>query len=352
MVTAFNAEGPGQLEAKVGRRAVPVSGESNATVVNVLALACPGLALIGMVLLGLAWRGWPADAGGLPRAGIFAALGVGVFSLLPLVMPGWLFMALFAMASRRSSTSSRSEASNTGAIGSASARSPPDSPEAQAALERYKVGRTGPVFYDPANPKEAVLERDAPASAAVMYGIAAGVMLVGGAIVVAFTRASDVVAWLQPWFPPGAFVPGVLFFVAAGVLTTLFLVSSLRRSLASARWPTTTGKVLSSIAEPYRSFSSGTCGTTVEVWSPVVGYTYRVAGQEYHGSRIAFGADVAASREFAQAITARYPAGSEVIVNFDPHNPSFALLEPRVAFAWWTLLLTVAFFAAAWFFSR
>jgi uncharacterized membrane protein len=40
-----------------------------------------------------------------------------------------------------------------------------------------------------------------------------------------------------------------------------------------------------------------------------------------------------------------------VTVHFDPANPSFAVLEPRVAFAWTTLLLTIAFFAAALFFS-
>jgi hypothetical protein len=227
----------------------------------------------------------------------------------------------------------------------------PDSPEAKAALERYKVGRTGPVFYNPANPEEAVLERDAPASPAVMYGIAAGVMLVGLAIVVTFTQARQLVDWLQPWFPPGAFVPGVLFFTAAGLLVALFLVSSLRRSLESARWPTVAGRILSSVAEEHRSFGAGGRGQTVTVWSPVVEYSYRIEGRDYHGSRIAFGADVAGSRDFAEAIAARYPAGSAVTVHYDPGNPAFAVLEPHVAFAWWTLFLAAGFLAAAWFFS-
>ena len=87
------------------------------------------------------------------------------------------------------------------------------------------------------------------------------------------------------------------------------------------------------------------------VWSPVVEYVYRVDGRDYHGTRLALGADVAASRDFAEATVARYPAGREVTVHFDPANPSFAVLEARIAFAWLTLLLTVAFFAAALFFS-
>jgi hypothetical protein len=349
----------------------------------------------------LGWRDWPADARGLAREGVFAALGVVAFGVLPLVMPGWLFMALFAMAipsviagvivyKMREVRRAASWPSAQGRIVRSRTRSvhrqrsgeatkvanlpdieyafsvggveyrghrigigeiAADSPEAQGVLERYKVGRTGPVFYNPANPQEAVLERGAPASPAVMYGIAAGVMLIGGAIVVTFTRAHDVILWLQPWFPPGAFLPGVLFFAVAGLLMTLFLIANLRLSLASARWPTTTGKILSSVAEGHGTLASGGRGQAGTVWSPVVEYSYQVAGRDYHGSRIAFGGDVSGSRDFAQGIAARYPAGSAVTVHFDPDNPSFAVLEPRVAFAWVTLVLTVGFFAAAWFFA-
>ncbi len=89
----------------------------------------------------------------------------------------------------------------------------------------------------------------------------------------------------------------------------------------------------------------------MEVWSPVVEYAYRVDGRDHHGARIAFGAEVAGGRALAEATTARYPKGSAVTVHYDPANPAFAVLEPRVAFAWSTFLVTVAFFAAAVFFS-
>jgi hypothetical protein len=40
-----------------------------------------------------------------------------------------------------------------------------------------------------------------------------------------------------------------------------------------------------------------------------------------------------------------------VTVHYDPANPSQATLETRIAFAWWSLLIALAFFAAALFFS-
>jgi hypothetical protein len=225
------------------------------------------------------------------------------------------------------------------------------SPQAEAAPERYRVGRTGPVFYNPDKPEEAVLERDPPARPAVVYGIATGVMLVSLSVVVAFTRAVEIIDWLQPYFPQGALVQGVLFCTAAGLLMTLFLVSDRRTAMTAARWPTTTGTILSSIAESHRTLVPGGRGQTAILWSPVVEYNYRVQGRDYHGSRLAFGGDVSGPRHVAEAIVARYPAGREVSVHFDPANPSFAVLEARVAFAWPTFMIAAAFFAAALFFS-
>jgi hypothetical protein len=401
IVDAFNAEGPGRLDVGVPRRAEPLPNSASAAVLAILAYGAPVLGLAGIALLWRGWRDWPADAKGTPRSAVFGALGVCVMGILPFAMPAWVFMALFAMAIpiavagkivykmrevRRAalwpSAQGRIVHSRMRAVQrqqgdhATTVSNVPDieyvysvggveytghrisigdvaagSPQAEAALDRYRVGRTGPVFFNPENPEDAILERDPPARPAVVYGVAAAVMLVGLAVVVAFTRAVEIVDWLQPYFPPGAVVQGVLFFTAAGLLTTLFFVSDMRRAVTAARWPTMTGTILSSIAESHRSLVPGGRGQTVIQWSPVVEYSYRVQGRDYHGSRLAFGADVAGPRDFAEAIVARYPAGREVTVHFNPANPSFAVLEPRVAFAWPILILTIAFFAAALFFS-
>ena len=403
IVAAFNAEGPGNLSVSVPRRAHPVAGPTTAAVGTILAWGAPVLGLVGVALLWIGWRNWPAGAtvSSMPRAAAFGAIGVAALGVAPFLMPGWVFMALFALlipgaiagialykmqevrrASYWPSAQGRivrsgmravrhrhaGEATTVGntpdveyafSVGGVEYRGhrisigeiPAGSPQAEATVDRYRVGRTGPVFYNPEDPKEAVLERDPPAPAMVVYGIAAGVMLVGLAVVVTFTRASEIIAWLEPYFPTGAVVQGVLFCAAAGLLLSLFLISNRRTAMAAARWPTTTGTILSSVAEARRTLVPSGRGQTVTVWSPVVEYSYRAQGRDYHGTRLAFGADVAGAQALAEETVARYPVGREVTVHFDPANPAFAVLEPRVTFAWPTLLLTIAFFAAALFFS-
>ena len=60
----------------------------------------------------------------------------------------------------------------------------PGSVEVQQALERYRVGATVPVYYNPANPTESVLERELPKHFAVAWVFVAvlAVVLVGGAL--------------------------------------------------------------------------------------------------------------------------------------------------------------------------
>jgi hypothetical protein len=176
-------------------------------------------------------------------------------------------------------------------------------------------------------------------------------MLAGIAVVVAFTQAVAIIQWLQPYFPPGAVVQGVLFFAAAGLVTLMFLISERRTATAATRWPTATGTILSSVVESHRTLAANKRSQSVVVWSPVVEYSYRVLDRDYHGSRVAFGAAAAGARALAERTVARYPVGQTVAVHFNPSNPSFAVLEPRVAFNWTTLLITVALFAAAIFFS-
>jgi hypothetical protein len=95
----------------------------------------------------------------------------------------------------------------------------------------------------------------------------------------------------------------------------------------------------------------GRGGQTMEVWSPLVEFGYRVGERNYHGARVAFGPAVAGGRALAVQTCARYPAGSTVTVYYDPANPSSSVLETRMAFAWQSLAVIAGFFAAALFFS-
>jgi hypothetical protein len=293
LAASFDATGAGRLETEVGQRAYPVS---DATSDMVRKLTMGGALLIGVLAVLLAWRVWRPlrTAHKLPPwAGI--VLTVGLFlPVAPILMPGWLVAAAFAMmiptsiagvivykmeevrrAARWPSVQGRILRSRLRAVDTKTSEGSrgrgnvpdiryafsvdgvdyrgkrvgigeimPDTPEVEAALERYQVGRTGPVFYNPDNPGEAVLDRDPPASPRTMYAIAAGVMLVGLAIVVAFTVLGDIVEWLQPHFPPRAFIPGFLFFLVCGLLSGAIMIANIAVAQRAARWPTTSGTVI------------------------------------------------------------------------------------------------------------
>jgi hypothetical protein len=398
----FDSAGDSKLEVSVPSRAYP---EDNAATTRARTAIMYGAPVAGSLAIGLfvmAWRqGRRAGVIPLPAGAGFIIAAVAFFWIALTVLPGWLFMAVFAMmiptsiagmivykmnevrrASRWPSAQGRIVRSRTRTVttkqsdGSSARGNLPDieyafsvdgteyrstrisigeilpnTPEVEAALERYQVGRTGPVFYNPANPREAVLEREAPASSSVMYAIAGGVMVVGLAVVVAFTRLSDIIEWLQPHFPPGAVVHAFLFFLACGLVTSLILISNLAEARSAWRWPAANGTVITSRAEERRELVPRGSGQTITVWSPLVEYTYRVGDREYHGTRIAFGPLVSGGRELAESQLVPYPVGASVTVHHDPANPSSSVLQPRIAFAWPSLLITLGFFAAAFFFS-
>jgi hypothetical protein len=402
IATAFDASGGKTLSIDSARVAHAVPNGTSDKVSTALTFGAPLLGLLAVGLFVVAWRqGRASGAIGAPDGtGYFVALSVGVPIAIS-VMPGWLFMALFAMAipgsiavaivvkmqqvrrasrwpsapgrivrsqTRRAKTAKSDSAPSVGNLPDVAyvytvdgvehrgtrisiGEFKPDSPEVEAALQRYQVGRTGPVFYNPDKPAEAVLERNPPASPLVMYGFAGGVVLIGLLIVFGFTRAHDIIQWLQPHFPPGAIVHGFLFFAAAGLISALVVLSDLAETQAARRWPAVPGTVLSSRAEGHSTLVSGGGSQTATVWSPLVEYSFRVGERTYHGSRIAFGPEVAGGRAMADAVVARYPEGSPVTVHYDPSNPAHATLETNLAFRWVALVVPLACFALALFFS-
>jgi len=402
LAASFDAAGRGKLETEVGQRAFAASDATSDVAARLSVAVAVVLGLLAAFFSRRAWRQMLA-AGNTrlpPWAGMVVAVGV-LLPVAPIVLPGWLLAAAFAMmipstiagvivykmgevrrAARWPSAQGRIVRSGLRTVDSRTAEGargrgnvpdvryvfsvdgveyrgkrigigeiPPDSPGVEAALELYRVGRTGPVYYNPDNPGEAVLERDPPASPRTMYAIAAGVMLVGFAVVGTFSGLGEIVQWLQPHFPPGAFIPGFLFFLACGLLAGVMMIASLATAQVAARWPTTPGSVITSRVESRREPTGGGASRTMVVWSPLVEYVYRVGAREYHGTRIGFGPTVSAGRDLAEAIVARYPEKATVTVHYHPANPSQATLETHVAHGWIGLVFVLVSFAAALFFS-
>jgi hypothetical protein len=110
------------------------------------------------------------------------------------------------------------------------------------------------------------------------------------------------------------------------------LVATQRKMKAVQSWSATLGAVSNSFVERRRSSKGGSTSY------PVVHYSYQVNGEGYLGRKIAPGMEVGGSG--AGSVVSRYPAGAQVMVFYDPENPSDAVLE-RKAHAQWVLWLVL-----------
>jgi hypothetical protein len=130
---------------------------------------------------------------------------------------------------------------------------------------------------------------------------------------------------------------GIIVFVLL-ILNAVFLgiIYFMRKRMAVvSQWPSTMGVVQMSTIEQ-RSDSEG--GYTDY---PVVQYSYQIGGQTYQSMKLAPGPEVGGSG--ARKVVARYPAGAQVMVFYDPQNPSDAVLERKAPAQWLMWLLLIVF---------
>ncbi|MDQ2692644.1 MAG: DUF3592 domain-containing protein [Chloroflexota bacterium] len=92
-----------------------------------------------------------------------------------------------------------------------------------------------------------------------------------------------------------------------------------RKVTKASTWLSTLGTVTESRIQ-MRSNSEG--GRTSY---PLVRYTYQVMERSYQSQKVVPGMDVGGSG--AQKVVARYPVGAQVMVYYNPEDPSEALLE-------------------------
>ncbi len=221
----------------------------------------------------------------------------------------------------------------------------------ESALKRYSLGANVPVYYDPADPKNCVLEREAPVNAGCMYA-GALVIVMAGLAVAAFFLSSNAYKMLDPYFPAGAHPIFAVFFGIAGLMVLMSMLGSRAMAKKAQDWPVTPGTVVNSSVESY-SLSDGERSGRRTVYQAVIEYAYKVNGREYRCATLNFaGQWHSSSRAPADALVARYPVGTAVQVHHDPENPSSAVLETALPGKQTvgSLVMAVIFFAlAAWF---
>jgi len=124
----------------------------------------------------------------------------------------------------------------------------------------------------------------------------------------------------------------VLLILNAIFLGVIFFMR--RRMAVVSQWPSTMGTVMMSTVDR-RSTSEGYTDY------PVVQYSYQVGGQSYQSYKLAPGPEVGGTG--ARKVVARYPAGAQVMVFYNPQNASDSVLERKAPAQWLMWLLLVIF---------
>lgn len=219
--------------------------------------------------------------------------------------------------------------------------------EVELTLERYPVGTDVTVYYNPKNPKQAVIEREMPAG--IGYGIILLLALFGGGPLILLFATTNAAKWIEPFVANKDRIPVVLLLAGMGTMTTLMGIASLRQVYDAYAWQSTTGEIVSSKTEKYRSYF-GEAHAPTTLHRPSIVYMYEVGGRRYAGDRVSFGGVVSASHaKLFNGKLGRYAEGVEVEVFFNPENPSESVLERRVAFQFllWGAAIGLFYFAYA-----
>jgi hypothetical protein len=199
--------------------------------------------------------------------------------------------------------------------------------ELESILERHPVGAKVTVYYDPADPQTAVLEREFPKKIwLVAFGCLA--FAIGGPLLAVLGYFYGV-----DWLKANSRAPGNAPFVAAltgfALLTLLFAVGLTAAVVQAYRWPTVRGRIVSSGAETFRQRPTAAGEGYRRHHKAAVVYTYEVNGRQYTGDRVTLFLKVSATTSGpARRTASRYPVGSEVNVRYNPKKPSEACLRP------------------------
>jgi Protein of unknown function (DUF3592) len=204
---------------------------------------------------------------------------------------------------------------------------------AKALLKQYPEGREVEVYYDPADPARSSLEQRGKASLPTTI-----VFLVVFAAISAILTAHAIVGKMimmsngLPMFT--LILPSVALLVAACSFAAYFVARRERK--ASASWPTTQGKiVVSKVVRDEETVeeedSNGRTETRTEImYRPEIRFAYRVGDSDYSAETWKPGGTVSyGTPKRAVAAVARYTAGQNVAVHYDPARPDVAVLEPN-----------------------
>lgn len=136
-----------------------------------------------------------------------------------------------------------------------------------------------------------------------------------------------------------------IFAIVGVLLIVLWGIPTARNATKSEGWPSVEGSIrLSEMITNYDDQDGSVS------YSAKVLYAYSVNGTEYTGSTVAFGDYGSSDPSHAGSIVSRYPAGSKVLVYYDPGDSKTSVLEPGVSLSSFVgIIAGVVFFAIGFF---
>ena len=210
---------------------------------------------------------------------------------------------------------------------------------ADALVAKYPVGAGVDVYYDPHDPKSAVLQ---PRKLDNLVAMLAFTTVFG--VIAAFLVTQMIagkVLYAGNGVPMFAFGLPLVAFLAAGLGIVAF-VKGRRQAKGSAQWPTAPGLITTSAIieeriedkvktdgdEDTTGFQQNRQRFTLR-YRVDLHFVYRVGQRDYVGTTWAWGwTPFYGRRELAEQVTSQYAKGQKVTVYYDPAQPDIAVLEP------------------------
>ncbi len=197
-------------------------------------------------------------------------------------------------------------------------------------LKRYSVGTEAAVFYDPANPKDCVLEREPPVSLGWLWSGAVIVLLVYGLIIAVLAGGNFIHEFFMSLFPQ---THHPLLMLVTGGLGLLSLSGAVWHWLFPRKaqpWLRTEGVIVSSAVESYLESTSGVNRIQTRYYQTVIEFQYKVDNHQYHNTthqQNSMRYTVSGGQSGPEEQVARYPVGKIVDVFYNPEDPTQSSLN-------------------------
>jgi hypothetical protein len=181
------------------------------------------------------------------------------------------------------------------------------------------------------------------------FWVAVFVVIVVGTPILASVLGFFSIDWrsLLPWGHSDNWYI-VAIFAPLPLLLVVALLAKVFEERRAAKWAQAPGRIVKSGIGSRDHRFAGEAATVRNI--PVVAYTFSVGGREYRGDRIVLG-EVGAGE--IDAMLAKYPAGKEVTVFYDPADPNNCVLEhgiPSYVFSGCLWLTAIAIAGIAGFY--